>query len=347
MKNMVKLNKRLKGQVLLFSLLLSFASTTKSQVNKDSGILYDTLQIERIDSIRNHDVVLINNVLIIYAVSSQGKHYKICSHYDSTKDNEDDKVLQLARWYRIPLVSILQKPLSKIGAQYLRAPGIAITGTSYFGNSILIEPDRGIYDLHIVPELNGLFFSHTVIEPFRFDCCTKAINQELNEQVFHKNADHLLMQDSNEQSMPKQSFLPDVTELHESDEIFEDVQEGPMFPGGEKALLVYTSNTAKCPISAIFDDVQAKVNVSFVIEKDGSVSNVEIVEFENVFRKGQTKEHWKMVRNITEEQLLSINSDIKAEAEHVVKIMPKWIPGKKDGKVVRAKITIPINFLLD
>lgn len=201
MKKMVESNKQYIFKALLLAILFSFATTAKSQVNKDRGILFDTLQIERIDSIRNHDVVLINNVLIIYAVSSQGKHYKICSHYDSTKDNEDDKVLQLARWYRIPLVSILQKPLSKIGAQYLRAPGIAITGTSYFGNSILIEPDRGIYDLHIVPELNGLFFSHTVIEPFRFDCCTKAINQELNEQVFHKNADHLLMQDSNEQSM--------------------------------------------------------------------------------------------------------------------------------------------------
>jgi len=165
-------------KVLLLAILFSFATTAKSQVNKDSGILYDTLQIERIDSIRNHDVVLKNKVYIIYAVSSQGKHYKICSHYDSTKDNEDDKVLKLALWYRIPLVSILQKPLSKIGAQYLRAPGIAITGTSYFGNSISIEPDSGIYDLHIVPKLNGLIFYHTLIKPLGEDCAGESIRSD-------------------------------------------------------------------------------------------------------------------------------------------------------------------------
>ena len=102
--------------------------------------------------------------------------------------------------------------------------------------------------------------------------------------------------------------------------IYQTVDEMPEFPGGVEALMDYVSRNVKYPESAKENNLQGRVLVKFVIEKDGSVSNVEV-------GRG-----W--------------GNELDDEAVRVVKAMPKWKPGKQEGKPVRVSFMLPINFKL-
>ena len=98
------------------------------------------------------------------------------------------------------------------------------------------------------------------------------------------------------------------------------VEQMPEFPGGEAALRKYLSNSVKYPRIATENGVQGKVYVNFVVDKNGSISNVKVVR--------------------------GVDSALDNEAVRVIKAMPKWIPGKQNGETVRVSYTVPINFVL-
>ena len=101
-------------------------------------------------------------------------------------------------------------------------------------------------------------------------------------------------------------------------EVFAVVEEMPRFPGGN--VQKWISKHIKYPMVAQENNIQGKVFVQFVIEKDGSVSNV----------------------NVTR----SVDPSLDKEAIRVIQSMPKWIPGKQRKKPVRVSFTVPINFQL-
>jgi TonB family protein len=103
--------------------------------------------------------------------------------------------------------------------------------------------------------------------------------------------------------------------------VYQIVEEMPQYPGGEQALLKYVSDNITYPQEAKDKEIQGRVFVSFVIEKDGSVNEVKV--------------------------LRSIGGGCDEEAVRVIKGMPKWKPGKQEGKPVRVSYTMPINFKLD
>ena len=103
-------------------------------------------------------------------------------------------------------------------------------------------------------------------------------------------------------------------------EIFKIVEEMPAFPGGEAKLMEYVSKNVKYPQIARETGVQGRVYVNFVVEPDGSVSNVSV--------------------------LRGIGGGCDEEAVRVVKNMPKWKPGKQRGKAVRVSYMLPVNFKL-
>lgn len=103
-------------------------------------------------------------------------------------------------------------------------------------------------------------------------------------------------------------------------EIFKIVEEMPAFPGGEAKLMEYVSKNIKYPQIARETGVQGRVYVNFVVEPDGSVSNVSV--------------------------LRGIGGGCDEEAIRVVKSMPKWKPGKQRGKAVRVSYMLPVNFKL-
>lgn len=112
-----------------------------------------------------------------------------------------------------------------------------------------------------------------------------------------------------------------IIEPIDTNEIFIVSEYMPMFPGGSDSLLDYLSKNVRYPEACLKDSIQGRVIVSFVVERDGSLSNVEVVRYAH--------------------ELLD------AEALRVVKAMPKWTPGRQRGVTVRVQYRIPVNFRLE
>lgn len=127
-----------------------------------------------------------------------------------------------------------------------------------------------------------------------------------------------------DQNQQAQAFVPVTQEEEEpqiqEQEIFVFVEEQPEFPGGEEALMAYLQSNIKYPQMAKELEIQGKVIIEFVVETDGSVTNVTV-------KRG-------------------IGGGCDEEAVRVVKAMPKWKPGKQRGKPVRVRYTLPVTFQL-
>ena len=100
--------------------------------------------------------------------------------------------------------------------------------------------------------------------------------------------------------------------------IYTIVDEMPQFQGGDSALVEYITHNVHYPQAEKAQGIQGKVFIGFVVEKDGSISNVEV-------KRG-------------------IGEECDAEAVRVVKDMPAWIPGKRNGEPVRVSSMLPINY---
>ena len=106
----------------------------------------------------------------------------------------------------------------------------------------------------------------------------------------------------------------------EETKVFDVVEQMPSFPGGPAALMTYLSQNTKYPVVAQENGVQGRVVVSFVVERDGSITDVRVVR--------------------------SVDPSLDKEATLVVKSMPNWIPGKQNGSTVRVKYNVPVSFKL-
>ena len=102
--------------------------------------------------------------------------------------------------------------------------------------------------------------------------------------------------------------------------IHDTAEQMPSYPGGSGGLMSFISSHLKYPLVAEENGIQGRVIVSFVVEKDGSISNVKI-------SKG-------------------VDPSLDREAMRVINSMPRWTPGKIKGQPVRVKYTVPVNFRL-
>ena len=103
-----------------------------------------------------------------------------------------------------------------------------------------------------------------------------------------------------------------------SQNVYDQVEQMPEFPGGMPAMIEYLQTNMKYPEDAVKQKVGGRVMVMFVVETDGTISNVRVAR--NVF------------------------PSLDAEAVRVVKAMPKWKPGKEKGRPVRVNFTLPVVF---
>ena len=116
------------------------------------------------------------------------------------------------------------------------------------------------------------------------------------------------------------SFMTSTAQTKKNDMVFDVVEVMPQFPGGQIAMLQYLMKNIKYPEQAMKKGIQGRVAVSFIVEKDGSISNVRPVH--------------------------SVHSLLDKEAVRVVESMPKWTPGKQNGKPVRVRFNLPVMFKL-
>ena len=104
------------------------------------------------------------------------------------------------------------------------------------------------------------------------------------------------------------------------DKIYEVCEQMPIFEGGDAALLKYLTDSVKYPELAKKHGVQGRVVIGFIVEKDGSLTDVKV--------------------------LRHVDIALDAEALRVVKGMPKWIPGCQDEQLVRVRYNVPVSFRL-
>lgn len=113
---------------------------------------------------------------------------------------------------------------------------------------------------------------------------------------------------------------PEPPKHEEENKVFDIVEQQPLFPGGPAALMKYLSENTKYPVVAQENGVQGRVTVQFVVEKDGSISDVHV--------------------------LGGVDPSLDKEAVRVVKSMPRWTPGKQNGITVRVNYRVPVLFRL-
>ncbi|MDY0216638.1 MAG: energy transducer TonB [Bacteroidales bacterium] len=110
-------------------------------------------------------------------------------------------------------------------------------------------------------------------------------------------------------------------QVSDSNAVYTVVEQLPDFPGGNEARMQFLNKHIKYPESAKEDGIQGTVYATFIVEKDGSLSDIKI--------------------------LRGLSSEINAEVIRVIELFPKWIPGKQNGKIVRVQYSIPFRFRLD
>ena len=103
-------------------------------------------------------------------------------------------------------------------------------------------------------------------------------------------------------------------------EVFNVVEQMPSFMGNEDAFYAFVSKNIIYPLKAKENNIEGRVIVRFIIEKDGNISNIEI--------------------------LRKLGFGCDEEVIRLIKSMPKWFPGKQNGKPVRVHFTMPISFIL-
>lgn len=103
-------------------------------------------------------------------------------------------------------------------------------------------------------------------------------------------------------------------------DVFTFVEQMPEFPGGQNAMLTYLRTNIEYPDSARVKQIEGRVYLRFVVDKDGNVVNPEVAR--------------------------SVDPLLDEEAIRVVRQMPKWTPGKQNGKAVNVYFTLPISFSL-
>jgi TonB family protein len=120
--------------------------------------------------------------------------------------------------------------------------------------------------------------------------------------------------ETEQQSLQQEQVVTDQT-------IFQVVEDMPEYPGGQDAMIKYLMENIKYPEEAKTKGITGTVYVTYVVEKDGSVTNVKV--------------------------LRGIGGGCDEESVRVVKGMPKWIPGKQRGQNVRVQFNLPIKYALD
>ena len=124
-------------------------------------------------------------------------------------------------------------------------------------------------------------------------------------------------QDKKEKGKTSQTHKDTTTD----DKIYEVCEQMPIYEGGNAALLKYLTDSVKYPELAKKHGVQGRVVIGFIVEKDGSLTNVKV--------------------------LRAVDRALDAEALRVMKAMPNWLPGQQDGRFVRVRYNVPLRFKLN
>ena len=148
---------------------------------------------------------------------------------------------------------------------------------------------------------------------------------EIIEVVEEKVETRLEIQIEDDQSQRQmQAYVPPPPPKPKQEEVTEEifvvVENQPEFPGGNTAMMKFLSDNIKYPVIAQENGIQGRVICNFVVERDGSITDVQVVR--------------------------GVDPSLDKEAVRVIQQMPRWKPGKQRGQAVRVRFTLPVVFRL-
>ncbi|MEI9921925.1 MAG: TonB family protein [Bacteroidota bacterium] len=149
---------------------------------------------------------------------------------------------------------------------------------------------------------------------------TQAVNQALPAEEIQNNSTAI----TGTESAPVETISatpPPIVEVNDPNKVWSTVEQSPSFPGGVTELMKYVGKNTRYPAEARRQNVQGSVFISFVVDTDGTIDNVEVIR--------------------------SIGAGCDKEAMRVVSGMPKWKPGKQHGVDVKVRFVLPIKFRLE
>ena len=118
----------------------------------------------------------------------------------------------------------------------------------------------------------------------------------------------------------------------------------PSFRGGQQALFRFLSEEVRYPILAMEQRVQARVICSFVVDRDGSITDICVSNISHISAgRQESRKETILLSELTSAEIKAVEA-LVGEAMRVIKAMPKWKPGTQDGKPMRVRYSIPINF---
>lgn len=121
-----------------------------------------------------------------------------------------------------------------------------------------------------------------------------------------------------EEDIPVEYASPVMQDPPAKEEVFAYVQQAPSFPGGQDKMYAFLQKHKKYPQKEPDSGIEGRVFVGFIVKSDGSIENIEIKR--------------------------SLSPSHDAEAIRVIKMMPKWIPAKQNGRDVNCRYTLPVDF---
>lgn len=204
-----------------------------------------------------------------------------------------------------------------------------VLGYFMFGNSNRVS-NESIIDSTLIEEADSFVGASEHKEPSdnnnaiveqktSLSGSTSALNPSNNNESNDKT-NAVVAQNNPSSSSGSAAYI--VSENKEqNNRIYDVVEQMPSFPGGQTALMQYLSSNVMYPVDAQENGIQGRVTVSFVVERDGSITEVKVVR--------------------------PVAPSLDKEAVRVISSMPKWKPGKQDGVNVRVMFTIPIAFRLE
>ena len=190
------------------------------------------------------------------------------------------------------------------------------------------EEEEVVYD---VEELEQLVAEETVMNSEKFtayemeddapDQVTKTQDEIAQSDVAVGAVDYDKGSDEAEHVLKvTDKVVDEVPPVREETKVWDVVEQMPSFKGGDQALMNYLTKSIHYPAMAEENGIQGRVVCTFVVERDGSITDIKVVR--------------------------SVDPSLDKEAVRVLKAMPKWIPGKQNGSAVRVKFTLPVTFKL-
>ncbi len=161
------------------------------------------------------------------------------------------------------------------------------------------------------------FLSMAFISPAFVSCTMDSAKEEANSEI----EEVVVTAKTPKNVEAKEEIITEAPNIETKEDVFLVVENMPMFPGGEKAMYTYIAKNVTYPEKTKQAGIQGRVFIGFIVEKDGSITDVKIDR--------------------------GVSPEIDQEAIRVIESMPNWKPGEQKGKPVRVQYRLPLKFTLN